>query len=522
MLWFILCVAVLNMAAGFGLALLLAGTNAAPAAHPCAEPYEDTAFEDLEREPTSQWNAEEADQPATTDGSKDSEIPQERANQVAAEQEPNSEGKIGQEIESSDPESEEPDTEPLEEEQTKSLEEGQTKPLQENQADDDKQQSDDPKPSEEPADSSVMADLDAAVSLALGDGPLPEDQEASSSSSNEETPENQQEDALGAYRSQLENFCEELAALDDHLRKPLSEETADLKSQLDSVAECSQKQDEACKEVEQSLRGMMDAETIDEKQGNAMIAALQEERQEAAVTLEAFAQIGQEENFETQCDQILDQTAKLLDANHDLRDQVSDMIATVQDADSAETTNAAVDALTDIMSRAALDATLAEHWEKDPHHARAVSLTIIDLDHFAKFNRSFGPTVGNRVLRALAQLLETDAPSDCHLARFAGQSFALLSIDRDLKQAVSDAERVRQTIETVQFEYGDQNLEITVSCGVVAAAHDDTQATLYARAVESVREAKRYGRNRTFVHEGEYPTPVVPPNFTLNEKHVTV
>jgi hypothetical protein len=57
---------------------------------------------------------------------------------------------------------------------------------------------------------------------------------------------------------------------------------------------------------------------------------------------------------------------------------------------------------------------------------------------------------------------------------------------------------------------------------VVEAASRDTAASLCQRADAALREAKRYGRNRTFLYEGEYPTPVVPPSFSLEEKPLAV
>jgi hypothetical protein len=49
---------------------------------------------------------------------------------------------------------------------------------------------------------------------------------------------------------------------------------------------------------------------------------------------------------------------------------------------------------------------------------------------------------------------------------------------------------------------------------------DDTANSLFARVELALHEAKRYGRNRTFIYEGQYPTPVVPPNFSLSEKRI--
>lgn len=471
MLWFILGVAVLNMAAGFALAVVLGRNTARNAtfnapAFPAADECVASSSDDIDLDLSAELAVDAAEAPPT-----------ENTNEAAHEENDDSES----------------------------------------------ERQEDPKEEEKASEDSVMSALDAAVSAALGDVALPESEEEVSTSDEEpQIPQDDQTDLLQAYQSQLDDFCEELAAFDDRLRRKPTAETAELQAELDSMSACCQKQGEACQEAEQSLRGMIDAEAINEKEGEGLLAAMQEGQKEAAETVEVFEKLDLETDPEGQCEIAIERAAQLLESNYGLRDQMSDMILASQTPDVEEATNAKIDPLTEIMSRAALDATLAEHWRKDPHHVRAVSLTVLDLDQFAKFNRNHGPTVGNRVLRALAQLLESESPSDCHIARFSGQQFALLSIDRDLKQAVSDAERMRQIIETVRLEYGENDLEITVSCGVVAAGPDDTQATFFARAIESVQEAKRYGRNRTFVHEGEYPTPVVPPNFTLNEKHVTV
>ena len=104
----------------------------------------------------------------------------------------------------------------------------------------------------------------------------------------------------------------------------------------------------------------------------------------------------------------------------------------------------------------------------------------------------------------------------------AAERFLLLFPDVDLRFATNLVERIRQTMEMARLEYRKEEIRVTVSCAVTEVAVEDSPEKLYARAESTLREAKRYGRNRTFVHEGRYPTPVVPPNFTLKEKCVTV
>ena len=463
MLWFILCVAVVNLAAGFGLAVMLAGDRPhEEIPSPSRESLASDDFDQLLSAAVSQDQEEEADPPSVDDG--------------------------------------------------------QTPPT-ENEPSEDSE-------SAVPSNDSIMTDLDAAVSAALGDVSLPDDGEAASpreenqDSEEKKDVEGSRENALAAFQNRLGSFCDELMALDDQLREEPPEVSSELKARLDSLAASNQKQDEACKQVERSLRDMITAETIDAKQGEAVIAAIQGERQEAAETLEAFENVDPDADVSGQCEMVLERTASLLNANHNLRDSVSDAIADTDSGDNESGVD--VDPLTGLPTRAGLDKTLAEHWKKDPHRARPLSLVLIDLDEFVKINQSHGPTVGDRVLRAVAQLLHNELPPDCCAARFAGQQFVLLGIDRNLKQSVADAERLRQTIEMVRFEHGSDTVEVKVSCGVVEAKGIDTHKSLYDRAHESLREAKRYGRNRCFMHEGEFPTPVVPPNFTISEKHVSL
>ena len=65
-------------------------------------------------------------------------------------------------------------------------------------------------------------------------------------------------------------------------------------------------------------------------------------------------------------------------------------------------------------------------------------------------------------------------------------------------------------------------IRVTICCAVVGAASEEAPEGLIERAEATLQEAKRYGCNRTFLHDGKYPTPVVPPNFSLEEKQVTL
>ena len=225
------------------------------------------------------------------------------------------------------------------------------------------------------------------------------------------------------------------------------------------------------------------------------------------------------------CRQVLKATTKLMQANDGVRDTIEETSAVVtrnerrlESMDAAKRT----DPLTEVSSRAGLEAALAEWWEKDPHRARELNVAMIDMDEFARLNERYGREACDRILRATAQLLTVETRNNSLAARYSGQRFLMLFPDTDLRFTTNAIERIRQTIEMAHLDYRGQEIRITVSCAVTEATPEDTSSTLYARAEATLREAKRYGRNRTFLHEGKYPTPVVPPNFTLEEKSIAL
>jgi len=92
----------------------------------------------------------------------------------------------------------------------------------------------------------------------------------------------------------------------------------------------------------------------------------------------------------------------------------------------------------------------------------------------------------------------------------------------DLRTAANFIERVRQTVELTAFNWEDLTIRVTLSCAAIRALPGETNEAVLGRAEATLREAKRYGRNRSFQHEGEYPTPVVPPNFALEPLEVSL
>ncbi len=183
---------------------------------------------------------------------------------------------------------------------------------------------------------------------------------------------------------------------------------------------------------------------------------------------------------------------------------------------------ALVDELTQISSRGAAEAALEDFWRKDPHRQRDLTVAMIDLDEFKGINAKHGVAVGDRLIRAIARIVSATVGSEDLAARFQGQRFLVLFRDNPPRYATPLVEKIRQIIEEATFVHDGTETQLTASCAVSQCIDNDTAESLFARLNETLQEAKRYGRNRTFLQEDKYPAPVVPPNLEIKSQKIEI
>jgi diguanylate cyclase (GGDEF)-like protein len=179
------------------------------------------------------------------------------------------------------------------------------------------------------------------------------------------------------------------------------------------------------------------------------------------------------------------------------------------------------DPLTGCLNRAGIEADLGAWWTGVADHSR-LCVAMIDIDGLAETNSQFGYRAGNEILKAIAKLLDADRAENVHVARFSGQRFLLMFSDVETASATGTVERCRQTIAKASFEHQDSRIGVTVSCALARSGNDDSPSSLLLRAEAVLREAKRYGRNRTFLSEGKYPKPVTPSEITIEPLRISV
>ena len=128
----------------------------------------------------------------------------------------------------------------------------------------------------------------------------------------------------------------------------------------------------------------------------------------------------------------------------------------------------------------------------------AVSLLVIDLDHFKSINDTYGHDVGDEVLKECAERLRKVVRGIDIVARFGGEEFVILMPDTEAYSAERVAERLRLSIEKTPFAYASRtkSLNVTVSVGVASMAEKVTSAdSLFKMADDALYAAKKAGRN---------------------------
>lgn len=227
------------------------------------------------------------------------------------------------------------------------------------------------------------------------------------------------------------------------------------------------------------------------------------------------------------------------------------MIGTVQDITARKESEQALadyraaleekmrlDPLTNIANRRALDEHMATQWQRAMRNQRALSLLMIDVDHFKRYNDHYGHVEGDECLQRVARTLATLVTrADEMVARFGGEEFAVLLPDTEAPQALALANKMCAAISSLGIAHAasDTAPHVTVSIGVacihpifdaatglraskaaqppgtaldaeLAQALDGALAqALFEQADAALYSAKLQGRNRAILQPGIVP-----------------
>ena len=157
------------------------------------------------------------------------------------------------------------------------------------------------------------------------------------------------------------------------------------------------------------------------------------------------------------------------------------------------------DALTGLNNRRYFDRHMQNLFNKATVGNKALSLVVIDIDHFKQVNDTYGHQAGDDVLKTFAERLLKNIRGKDLACRFGGEEFVIAMPETDQELAFVVADRIRREISAhpILVANGSVQIAITVSAGVATLdGPQDTIELMLKRADEALYEAKRNGRNQ--------------------------
>jgi diguanylate cyclase len=158
-----------------------------------------------------------------------------------------------------------------------------------------------------------------------------------------------------------------------------------------------------------------------------------------------------------------------------------------------------IDGLTAINNRAYFNEQFEFEWQRAMRVRSPVGLLMIDVDHFKRFNDTYGHLGGDACLKVVAQTIQQaiKRPADrCY--RYGGEEFSALLPHTDMEGSIYIAETICRAVEALDFRIDGKRIPVTISIGVssIIPERDFACEALISYADQALYQAKRNGRNR--------------------------
>jgi len=202
-------------------------------------------------------------------------------------------------------------------------------------------------------------------------------------------------------------------------------------------------------------------------------------------------------------------TLRMVEHNRSLSDRLQASTAEMESMRTAlrhVRAEALTDSLTGLANRKMFDEALKRRVAEAEDDKTPLCLMLCDIDHFKRFNDTWGHQTGDQIIRFIASCMQKNARPDHLVARYGGEEFATIMPRTSLVQAKGLAEQLRATIERKKLLRKSTNEDlggITISVGMALARSGDTPSSLIERADACLYASKRGGRNR-ITTDGEF------------------
>jgi two-component system cell cycle response regulator len=164
---------------------------------------------------------------------------------------------------------------------------------------------------------------------------------------------------------------------------------------------------------------------------------------------------------------------------------------------------ATTDRMTKLFSHHFFQQNLEEEIARAHRYGTTLSLIMIDIDHFKKFNDTYGHLQGDLIIKELAKILRGSVRNIDFTARYGGEEFAVILPEVKAEGAIIVAERIRKIVEQYSFPGEEGPLHVTVSIGVAEfkPTRMRSASQLIAEADKALYQSKEMGRNRITVQK---------------------
>ncbi len=157
------------------------------------------------------------------------------------------------------------------------------------------------------------------------------------------------------------------------------------------------------------------------------------------------------------------------------------------------------DPLTGLFNRRYMEKALERALHRACNLSHPLAIVTLDIDHFQRFNNTYGHDAGDEVLKEVGWLLQTQTRNSDIPCRYGGEEFVLIFPETSLREAAAIAEKLRQAVKHLNLVHAQQSLGvITVSLGICSfPEHGQTSQELLKSADVALYRAKASGRDRS-------------------------